>query len=141
MSTDFQGDVQSGQGRSRWPLFAFALLFVLLATVVSAPASPGAPSHLKVAKASQAGKSLILQVRTDQQVALHKLHGFPTVCLLYTSPLQGLSRLPRLEGSTGETAGGSEQTSSPQHMGRSETLCEVPGQRRKKPEEIRDKGA
>ena len=79
MSTGFQGDVQSGQGRTRWSLFAFALLFVLLAIVVQAPASPGAPSHVKVAKASQAGKSMILQVRTDRQVALDKLHGFPTV--------------------------------------------------------------
>lgn len=79
MSTDSQGNVQSGQKRSRFSLFGFALLFVLLTTVVSAPASPGAPNHVKVAKASQAGKSLILQVRTDRQVALSKLHGFPLV--------------------------------------------------------------
>lgn len=78
MPTDFQGPV-SGQVKSRWPLFAFALLFILLSLVVTSPAAQHPDSQVKLAKISQAGKSLIFQVRTQHQVALSKLRGFPTV--------------------------------------------------------------
>lgn len=64
----------------RIQLAFFAVLFMSLTVVALAPATPRKPvdqGQIKTAKVSQAGESIIIQVRTKKQVALSKLHRYP----------------------------------------------------------------
>jgi peptidoglycan/xylan/chitin deacetylase (PgdA/CDA1 family) len=72
------GRIRGSRGLSgRLPILAFAALLAFLMVMVSSPADGASSDPMKAAKISQAGKSLILQVRTGREINLKGLNRQP----------------------------------------------------------------